>query len=186
AKLDSAAALADPFALTKSKPNVDLAKLVFTAAEGGKVSLADPKFAGKGRIIQLFGTWCPNCNDEASYLRALDSRYRAAGLSIVGLAFELTDDEERSRAQLAAFSKRHGTTYPLLIAGKADKAEASKAFPLIDAVRAYPTTIFLRADGSVLAVHQGYSGPATGEEHLKLRADFERLIDELLTGRKAK
>jgi len=47
-------------------------------------------------------------------------------------------------------------------------------------VRAYPTTVFLRADGSVRAVHQGFSGPATGAEHQKLRQDFERLIAELL------
>ncbi len=186
AKRDDKAAVADPFGLTKSNAGVDLTKLIFTAVDGSKVSLADPKFAGKGRILQLFGTWCPNCNDEAEYLRALDSRYRASGLSIVGLAFELTGNEQRDLGQLKAFTARHGTTYPLLLAGKADKAEASKAFPLLDAVRAFPTTVFMRADGSMLAVHQGYSGPATAEAHWKLRGDFERLIDELLTGKKAK
>ena len=186
AKLDDKAELADPFGLTKSNSGVDLSKLIFTAVDGSKVSLADPKFAGKGRIIQLFGTWCPNCNDEAEYLRTLDSKFRASGLVIVGLAFELTGNQERDLAQLKAFTTRHGTTYPLLLAGKSDKAEASKAFPLLDAVRAFPTTIFMRADGTVLAVHQGYSGPATADAHWKMRADFEGLIAELLTGKKAK
>ena len=186
AKRDDAAALPDPFGLTKSNAGVDLAKLVFTDVDGGKVSLADPKFAGKGRILQVFGTWCPNCNDEAEFLRGLDSRWRQSGLVIVGLAFELSGNPERDLAQLKAFSARHETTYPLLLAGVADKAQASKAFPLLDAIRAYPTTIFMRADGSVLAVHQGYSGPATGEAHMKLRTDFERLINELLTGKKSK
>ena len=55
---------------------------------------------------------------------------------------------------------------------------------LLDSVRAFPTTIFLRSDGSVRAVHQGYCGPATGPEHQKLREDFERLISELLADRK--
>jgi peroxiredoxin len=153
---------------------------VLVNAQRERVSLADPRFAGKARIVQLFGTWCPNCNDEALYLRDLDRRFKTHGLSIVGLAFELTGDEERDLGQLARFAARNAVQYPLLLAGKADKAEASKAFPLLDSVRAFPTTLFLRADGSVRAVHQGFSGPATGIEHQKLRQDFERLIAELL------
>ncbi len=180
AKRDDNAQLPDPLGLTKSNANVDLAKLLFTTIDGAKISLADPKFLGKARILQLFGTWCPNCNDEAEYLRDLDMRYRSKGLSIVGLGFELTGDATRDLGQLKLFAARHKLEYPLLLAGKSDKAEASKVFPLLDQVRAFPTTIFLRADGSVRAVHQGYSGPATGAEHQKLRDDFERLIGELL------
>ncbi len=180
AKRDDNAQLPDPFGLTKSNANVDLARLIFTTIDGAKISLADPKFAGKARILQLFGTWCPNCNDEAEYLRELDKRYRSKGLSIVGLGFELTGDAPRDLGQLKLFAARHKLEYPLLLAGKSDKAEASKAFPLLDQVRAFPTTIFLHADGRVRAVHQGYSGPAAGAEHQKLRDDFERLIAELL------
>jgi len=57
---------------------------------------------------------------------------------------------------------------------------ASKAFPLLDRVRSYPTTIFLHADGRVRAVHTGYTGPATGPAYDHLRAEFESLIEELL------
>jgi peroxiredoxin len=177
---DEGAALPDPFGLTRAAEKVDLAKLVFIAQDRSRVSLADPQFAGKARIVQLFGTWCPNCNDEATYLRDLHRRFKNQGLSVVGLAFELSGDEERDLAQLGRFAARHQVEYPLLLAGKSDKQEASKRFPLIDHVRAYPTTVFLRADGSVRAVHQGFSGPATGAEHQKLRQDFERLIAELL------
>lgn len=180
AKLDDKAALSDPFGLTKSTGPLDWSKLVFVAPDRSRVSLADERFAGKARVVQLFGTWCPNCNDEAAYLRDLDRRYRARGLSIVGLAFELSGDEERDLAQLSRFAARQRIEYPLLLAGKSDKAEASKVFPLLDKVRAYPTTLFVRADGTVRAVHQGFSGPATGPEHQKLRQDFERLIEDLL------
>ncbi|HTF88998.1 MAG TPA: TlpA disulfide reductase family protein [Planctomycetota bacterium] len=186
AKRDPQAALPDAFGLTKEKPGVDLSKLLYTAADGSKVSLADPKFAGKPRIIQLFGSWCPNCNDEAEYLKVLDHKYRNAGLQVIGLGFELTGDEQRDLAQIALFAKRHSLTYPLLLAGKSDKADASRAFPLLDAVRAFPTTIFMRADGSVLAVHQGYSGPATIDAHQKLREDFERRIQELIAVQKTR
>jgi hypothetical protein len=70
--------------------------------------------------------------------------------------------------------------YPLFLAGRADKDAASAAFPAVDRVRAYPTTIFLAGDGRVRAVHSGYAGPATGAEHEALRARFEGLIEECL------
>jgi hypothetical protein len=47
-------------------------------------------------------------------------------------------------------------------------------------VLAFPTTIFLHRDGRVRAVHSGFAGPATKEEHEKLARRFEALIAELL------
>jgi thiol-disulfide isomerase/thioredoxin len=181
AQRDAQAQLPDAFGLTRSQAKIDLAQLVFPALDGSRVSLADPRFAGKAVILQLFGSWCPNCNDEAEYLRELDQRYRRKGLSIIGLGFEISGDTKRDLTQLERFAQRHKLSYPLLLAGKSDKAEASKAVPWLDKVRSFPTTLFLRADGSVLAVHQGFSGPATGPEHTKLREDYERLIGELLS-----
>ena len=68
----------------------------------------------------------------------------------------------------------------MLVAGVSDKKKASAALPVLDRLRAYPTTIFLDAAGKVHAVHTGFSGPATGEAHQKLRAKFEGLIEEML------
>jgi hypothetical protein len=34
----------------------------------------------------------------------------------------------------------------------------------------------------VRAIHTGFSGPATGEAHERLRASFERLVEDLLPG----
>jgi thiol-disulfide isomerase/thioredoxin len=161
AKRDDNASLPGPLGLTRGNADVDRAKLSFTGIDGARLALADPKFAGKARIVQLFVTWCPDCNDEAAFLRELDQRYRKQGLSIVGLCFELTGDQERDLEQLRRFAQRRQFEYPLLLAGKSEKAEATKSFPLLDRVRAYPTTVFVRANGSVRAVQQGYSGPAT-------------------------
>jgi peroxiredoxin len=175
---DDNAKLPDPFDLTKWNENAKLDAISFPDLEGKQHALTE--FGGKARMLVAFGSWCPNCNDEAEFLRELDEKYRQRGLSIVGLAFELTGDFARDAGQVKLYSERHKLAFPLLIAGTSDKAAASKAIPLLDKIRAYPTTIFLHADGRVRAVHQGYSGPATGAEHTKLREDFERLIDELL------
>ncbi len=125
----------------------------------------------------------PNCKDASRYLAELDKRYRGRGLSIVGLAFEHAPKFESSAPLVRAYVKRQGIAYPVLIAGVSDKTAARKAFPALDRVLAYPTTIFLDRDRKVRAVHTGFSGPATGEAHRRLRQRFEEIIDGLLAGK---
>ena len=98
----------------------------------------------------------------------------------MGLAFEHTGEFDRDVEMVKRYIKRHNTQYPVLLAGLSDKSTATKQFPLIDKVRSYPTTIFVRADGTVRAVYTGFSGPATGEAYKKLRARYEELVEELL------
>ena len=109
-----------------------------------------------------------------------DSTYGEQGLSILGLAFEVTGDLERDAEQVRRYAARHGVTYPLLVAGLSDKDAASEALPFLDKVRSYPTTVFLHSDGRVRAVYQGFSGPATGAEFEALRAAFSGIVEELL------
>ena len=180
AKRDSSARLPDAFRLTTVLKGVNLNDIRYPDLDGKLTSLGDDRFAGKAKIIQVFGSWCPNCHDAALYMSELQKKYGDQGLSIVGLAFEHTGDFERDVEMVRRYMKRHGTQYPVLLAGLSDKSKATKQFPLIDRVRSYPTTIFVRSDGSVRAVYTGFNGPATGEANKKLRARFEGLIEELL------
>jgi len=177
---DADVVLDDAFEETRWTDDWSIGDVVFPDLDGNPRSLADPEFAGKARILQVFGSWCPNCNDEARYLSELEQRYGSRGLSVLGLAFELTGDHARDAEQVRRYQKRNDVSYPVLIAGTANKEGATRAFPALDLVRSYPTTIFLRQDGSVRAVHTGFTGPATGREYEKLREEFEGLIEELL------
>lgn len=180
AEADEKAQLVDPFAQSHFSAQAELGALRFPDVKGRSRSLTEPAFAGKARILEIFGTWCPNCNDATAYLVELDRKYRARGLAIVGLAFEVTGDLAQDSAQVQRFAAFHHAEFPLLIAGLADKDKASRSLPLLDRVRAYPTTIFLHRDGRVRAVHSGFSGPATGAANAELRRHFEELIEELL------
>jgi thiol-disulfide isomerase/thioredoxin len=180
AKRDQNASLPDEFKQTILSNNVDLGALSFPDLDGKPTRLDDPKFAGKARIIYVFGSWCPNCHDAGAYFAELEKKYGAKGLSILGLAFELTGDFERDADQVKKYLKRHGSRYPVLVAGLADKSEASKSFPALDRVRSYPTTIFLDRNGDVAAVHTGFSGPATGEAYQQLKQKFEERIENLI------
>jgi len=177
---DERAHLPNGFQLTQWTGLVGLDQVLYADLTFAPRTLADPDFAGKARILQLFGSWCPNCHDACDLLVDLHRQYSGRGLSIVGLAFELTGDFDRDAEQVRRYAEQHEVPYPLLMAGSADKAQASKVFPLIDQVRAFPTTVFLHWDGRVRAVYQGFSGPATGADHDVLRANFEAIIEELL------
>ncbi|MBL8205314.1 MAG: TlpA family protein disulfide reductase, partial [Blastocatellia bacterium] len=45
-----------------------------------------------------------------------------------------------------------------------------------------PTTLFIGRDGLVKKIHAGFDGPATGERHTRLKAEFEETVKELLKG----
>ena len=143
-------------------------------------SLADPELSGKARVIEVFGTWCPNCHDASHYLADLHRRFRDKGLVVVGLAFELTGDLPRDTDQVKTFAERHKVEYPLLIAGISDREKASASLPMLDKLRAYPTLIVLDREGKVRAVYTGFSGPATGEAYTAFQHKFESLIESLL------
>jgi thiol-disulfide isomerase/thioredoxin len=152
----------------------------FPDLDGRVVSLDDPLFAEKVVLVNIFGSWCPNCNDEAPLLASWARRYRDRGLEVIGLGYELTGDHDRDRRQLRRFRERHGIDYPLLLAGTSDKTEAAATLPDLTSVVAYPTTVFLDRSGKVRSIHSGFSGPGTGAHHEALVAEMESLIEELL------
>jgi thiol-disulfide isomerase/thioredoxin len=178
AERDDSAALDDPFAQTRWNGTTKLAELVFPDLDGVPRNLAD--FAGDATLLVVFGSWCPNCHDEARLLAELDRKYRARGLRILMLAFELTGEHERDAAQVRIFQERHELELPFFLCGTADKAAATEALGLVDRVRAFPTTVFVGADGLPRAVHSGFAGPATGAEHAALVREFEQRIEALL------
>ncbi len=180
ARKDPHAKLPDAFQLTKIADLNQLQLLAFPDLQGVRKRLDAPEFAGKARIVYVFGSWCPNCHDAGKYLAELKTQYRDQELSILGLAFELTGDFERDANQVRIYLQRHGVDYPVLIAGLADKVKASESLPLLDRVRSYPTMIFIDKTGQVRAVHTGFTGPATGSEYLLLKNKFETLIDSML------
>lgn len=177
---DPEASLPDMNAETSWREGASLASIVLPDLDGNPRNLAAPEFAGRARIVQVFGSWCPNCHDETRFLVELHERYAERGLSILGLAFEMTGEFERDAAAVRAFAEHTGAAYPILLAGTASKADATLAVPLLDRVRSYPTTIVIDSRGRLRRVHTGWTGPATGEAYEQLRAEMIGLIEELL------
>jgi thiol-disulfide isomerase/thioredoxin len=163
--------LPDPFSEVSLKPGV---------TRLGLAKLNEPPYAGKPTIVQIMGTWCPNCHDEAPALVDLYEEYHDDGLQILSLCYEYADDAERSRRQIERFKERHGATWEFVAAGTSDKTKAAATLPALSAIKSYPTTIWINPDGTVRAIHSGFSGPATGEKHTETLEEFERLTREIV------
>jgi thiol-disulfide isomerase/thioredoxin len=172
--------LPDPFEIVGLRNPGGGFRFTFPDLEGRPVSFPGPRFAGRVVLVNLFGSWCPNCNDEAPLLDAWHSRDKVRGLVILGLAYEMTGEPERDGIFVRRFARRHGIDYPLLLAGTADKAAASETLPDLTRVAAFPTSIFIGRDGTVRRIHSGFAGPGTGDHHRALVARLEELIERLL------
>ena len=149
----------------------------FPNLDGVVVSNTDARFAGKVVLVNIGGSWCPNCHDEAPFLAELDRKYRALGLEIVLLDFE-EEDELQNPQRLPAFIKRYGIEYTVLLAGKTD--ELNSKIPQASNLNSWPTTFFLGRDGTVRAVHAGFAAKATGVFHDQLRREYIGTIERLL------
>ena len=185
ARADASASLPDPFAITRAVSTPDLGALRFVDPQSGDwVTLASflPAGAKGPMLIHLFGTWCPNSNDAAAMMNEAFSVYRARGLTVVGLAFEGMRDERLDRERIRSFRDQHATRYPILLAASdSDKEKAGALLPFLDHVHAYPTSILIDRRGRAAAIYTGFSGPATGQAHAAMRAEFFRNVDHVLT-----
>ena len=155
-------------------------RFTFPDLEGRPVSLADARFYGKVVLVNIFGTWCPNCNDEAPLLREWSRRYRDRGFETIGLAYEQTGDAAKDRRSIETFARHYGLDYPLLLAGISDRQAAAQTLPDFTGLFAFPTNIFVGRDGRVRKIHSGYAGPGTGAHHQKLVAELTGIIESLL------
>jgi thiol-disulfide isomerase/thioredoxin len=148
--------------------------------DGKTVSSTDARFKNKAIIIEITGTWCPNCYDEAPLLKDLYARYQAQGLEVIGLSFEYTGDTKRDLEQIKIFREKHNIPYLSLLGGSTENNDIAQKLPQLVNFGAYPTTIFIGRDGLVKKIHAGFDGPATGERHTRLKAEFEATVKELL------
>jgi thiol-disulfide isomerase/thioredoxin len=170
----------DPFTLTSVRDANEPFAFSLPGVDGKLVSLSDERFRGKVVLVDIFGTWCPNCHDAAPLLVDLYKRYHRKGLEIVSLAYEYTEDKPRNARQIEIFRRKYGVPFPILMAGTTNEGEIARTLPQLVNFGAYPTTIFVGRDGRVRKIHAGFAGPATGERYVEVKREFENLVRELL------
>ncbi len=180
ARRDDKAALPDEKTLTFLKPDAGRFTFRFPDAQTSQpVSLDDARFKGKVTVVQIMGSWCPNCMDETNFLVPWFQKNKQRGVEIVGLSYERSPAFAVSAPKVVRMKERFKIPYPVLLAGVND-ATASATLPQLNRILGYPTTIFVDKKGQVREIHTGFSGPGTGAYYDKFVDDFNRLMDKLL------
>jgi cytochrome c biogenesis protein CcmG/thiol:disulfide interchange protein DsbE len=112
--------------------------------------------AGQVWLLNVWGTWCPECWKEHDYLLHLAQR---EGVPIVGLNWR--DDADEAKAMLDRLGN------PFVKVGFDPSSDA-----VIDwGVYGAPETFLIDASGVVRAKHTGALGPAAWEEKFKPHFD---------------
>ncbi|WP_324026916.1 TlpA disulfide reductase family protein [Maribacter sp. BPC-D8] len=173
--------LPDPDSLTFLNEGYEKFAFSFPDVKGNMISLSDEKYQGKVVVVQLMGTWCPNCLDETKFL--VDYLKENKDIEVIGLAFESAKTKEIAIKGIERLKDRIGVSYPILLAqyGTYDKQKAQEKLPMLNHVLSYPTTIFIDKKGNVRKIHTGFNGPATGEKFVEFKKDFTELMSELVS-----
>ena len=164
------------------KPGEQNLNFQFLDLKGNKVSINDQRFKNKVVIIQILGSWCPNCMDETAFLSDFYKTNRNKGIEIIGLAYEYSTNFDRSVKSLTKFKNKFDIQYPILITGVTvnDSLRTEKTLPQVTPIKVFPSTIFLDKKGAVRKFDTGFFGPGTGEHYAVFKKEFINTVENLL------
>lgn len=174
------AELPDLYSLTYLKEGAKTLDFAFPSIDGGVVTLKDEKYKGKVTIVEIVGTWCPNCTDQTQFLAPWFAANKARGVEAIAVGFEQKDDLEYAKYTLGALRKKYGIQYDLVFGGIADKKVATERLKGINSLAAFPTTFIIDRKGEVREIYTGYTGTITGSYYKNYVAKFNKLLDELI------
>nr|WP_299346610.1 TlpA disulfide reductase family protein [Allomuricauda sp.] len=182
ARRNEAFELPDANTLTFLRDGYESFDFSFPDETGKIVSLSDERFAEKPVLIQIMGTWCPNCLDETKFYVDYLKKNPDTDLAFVALAFEYAKTEESAWRGIQRLKDRIEVPYPILLAqyGTSNKQRANEKLPMLNHVLSYPTTIYIDRDKDVRKIHTGFNGPATGEKHENFKKEFNQTVEEML------
>ena len=164
------------------KPGEERLDFRFPDLDGNLVGIGDDRFRNKVVVIQIMGSWCPNCMDETAFLSNYYKKNKDRGIEMLALAYEYSLDTERSKKSLKKFQQRFNVDYPILLTGvtSSDTLRTEKTLPQITPIKSFPSTIFIGRDGKVKKVHGGFFGPATGDLYTQYTREFNETVEALL------
>ncbi len=174
--LDPKAELPDAYKQTELKE----LKFIFPNVKGENVSLNHPKFKNKPVIVQIYGSWCPNCMDEMKFLIPWYKQNSKRGVEVVALAFERSLGPDDARKQLRKVQDKYKVPYPILQVGSTAEDKPADKLPGLKNFISFPTTVFLNKKHEVVKVHAGFSGPSTGEFFETWKKEFNQTVNGLL------
>lgn len=133
-------ASADPVLVVGEADRGEPVALSGSTIQGSQMSVAD--LVGDVVVVNVWGSWCAPCREEAPVLAAASRDYAARGVSFVGV------NVRDNRAAALAFEERYGITYPSI---EDPDGRAVLALSGYVPARAVPVTVLLDREGRVAA-----------------------------------
>jgi thiol-disulfide isomerase/thioredoxin len=167
---------------TTFQPGQSTLNFTFNDLYGKPVSFNDKRFENKVVVVQLMGSWCPNCMDETKFLSDYYNTGRNRDVEIIALAYEYSTDFDRSVKSLKKVKDRFNVQYPILVTGAAagDDKKTEKSLPQLTPIRSFPTTLIFDRLGLIRQIHGTFYGPGSGKYFEDFKKSFLGKIDELL------
>jgi peroxiredoxin len=172
--------LPDPYKLTFLKDGYDSINFAFPDLKGNTVSINDKKYKGKVVIVEIIGTWCPNCTDQTRFLSPWFSQNKNRGVEAIAVGFEQKDDLEYAKYTLGKLKDFYKIEYDVVFGGIADKKVATEKFQGLNRMAAFPTTIIFDRSGKVREIYTGYTGEITGKYYKNYVKKFNKVLDGLI------
>jgi thiol-disulfide isomerase/thioredoxin len=177
---DTGFRLRNPDSLTFLKEGYDMVDFHLPDLDGDSLSPMDDRFLGHVRMVQIMGSWCPNCVDETLLLDEMYAQYHDQGLDVFALAFERYPEKERAIASLKSFKRKLAVKYDILYAGESKKEVAAEKLPFLNRFMSYPTCIFIDRAGKVRRIRTGFYGPGTGEHYITYKRNLKDFLEKML------
>ena len=145
-------------------------------------SFGEKDWKGKVTLVQIMGTWCPNCTDESRFVKSMYEKYAAQGLQVVPVSFERGTDKQVSFTRINSQAKQMALPYPVYLGSGAESPQKAAAivFAQLNHVMSFPTLILIGKDGKVKKVWTGFYGPGTGVHYTEHTAEIEDAVLRLL------
>jgi len=179
---DAKATVSETSVAMYARPGEDHLHFSFKDLDGKTVSINDNRYKDKVVVIQLMGSWCPNCMDETAFLSDYYNHNKDRGVEVIALAYEYSTDWERSVKSLRKFQQRFNVQYAVLSTGVTvqDSLRTEKTLPELTPIKFFPSSVILDKKGKIRKLDTGFNGPGTGEHYTVYKKEFEETIDGLL------
>jgi len=110
-------------------------------------------YRGKVVLIDFWATWCVPCREEIPHFVALQDKYRARGLVVIGISMDDTEPPVR------AFYQKYGMNYPVAM-GDAKLADR------FGGILGLPVAFLVDRGGRIARRHDGQTAAAVFEKEI--------------------